>query len=142
MPIQHAPVMRERLQLSDLTTLQVLRLRPSLFKPVINVLVQRGTGAGGLPQFKIESKGELMALSGCNWHSPTFAEVSVYVNECAKGRGWGRSVLSACTSHLLEQRFQPLYLADSDNRNSLRMVESLGYVDTGAREVLAEGVLR
>jgi GNAT superfamily N-acetyltransferase len=138
-PIQFASVVREHLTLTQPRLHHVYQLRPSLFQPVVNVLVQRATGPDGVPRFKIESQGRLMALSGTNWRSPAFAEVFLYVHPRAEGRGWGKSVLSACTADLLEQRLRPLYLAESDNHTVVAIAEALGYVDTGAREFSGEG---
>lgn len=83
-----------------------------------------------------------MAMSGTNWRSPNFAEVFVYVHPRGRGRGWGRSVVSACTSALLEERLRPVYIVDEENEASIHIAEGLGYVDTGIREVSGEGRLR
>jgi len=120
----------------------VYRLDPLRFAPIINVLVQRTSGADGAPRFQIESQGQLVAMSGTNWRSPTYAEVFVYVHPAGRGRGWGRSVVSACTAALLEEHLQPLYLVQEDNGASIRIAEGLGYVDTGARQFEAGGQLK
>ena len=141
-PIQFASTLRERLELTQPQLHHVYQLRPSLFQPVVNVLLQHSAGPDGAQRFRIESQGELMALSGTNWRSPTFAEVFVYVHPHAQSRGWGKSVVSACTADLLKQRLRPLYLVESDNHTSTRIAEALGYVDTGAREFSVEGRLK
>jgi predicted GNAT family acetyltransferase len=102
-------------------------------------LVQRVSSADGAPRFQIESQGKLAAMSGTNWRSPSFAEVFVYVHPQGRGRGWGKSVVSACTAALLEERLRPLYVAEEGNEASIRIAEGLGYVDTGHRAFVAEG---
>ena len=73
---------------------------------------------------------------------PTFAEVFVYVHPRGRGRGWGKSVVSACTANLLEERLRPLYLVEEGNQASVHSAEGLGYVDTAARVVANEGHLK
>jgi predicted GNAT family acetyltransferase len=137
-----APALRTHLEISGATQVHVYRLDPGRFQPIINVLVQRVTNADGSPRFQIVSQGQIVAMSGTNWRSPDFAEVFVYVHAQGRGRGWGRSVVSACTAFLLEERLRPLYMVDEGNQGSIRIAEGLGYVDTGLREFVSEGRLK
>lgn len=140
-PITLASAVRSRLQISRSSLLQIYRLDPASFQPVINVLVQRVTSADGAPRFQIESQGEVVAMSGTNWRSPTFAEIFVYVHPKGRGRGWGKSVVSACTAALLEEGLRPLYMVEEANAASIQIAAGLGYVDTGSRHFVAEGPL-
>jgi predicted GNAT family acetyltransferase len=130
------------MELRESTLLSVYQLEPARFQRIINVLVQQFRGADGTPRFQIESQGKVAAISGTNWRSPTFAEVFVVVDPGSRHRGWGKSVASACTSALLEDRLRPLYFVAEGNRQSVRIAEELGYLDTGLREVAAEGRLK
>ncbi len=141
-PVTLASAVREYLEISRSGLTCLYRLDPSRFQPIVNVLVQRVTGADGTPLFQIESQGQLVAMSGTNWRSPTFAEVFVYVHPSGRGRGWGKSVVSACTVALLEERLRPLYMVDEDNKVSVHVAEGLGYVDTGHRVFVGEGQLK
>ncbi len=141
-PVTMASAVRPHLEVSHSTLLHVYRLDPSRFQPIVNVLVQRVTTPDGSPRFQIESQGQVAAMSGTNWRSPGFAEVFVYVHPRGRGRGWGRSVVSACTAALLEERLRPLYLVEESNEASVRIADGLGYVDTGRREFVAEVKLK
>jgi GNAT superfamily N-acetyltransferase len=141
-PVTLASAVREQTNISRSRLLQVYKLDPARFQPIINVLVQRVDSADGSPRFQIESQGQLAAMAGTNWRSPTFAEVFVYVHPSGRGRGWGRSVVSACTAALLEDRLRPLYLVEEDNDASIHIAASLGYVDTGHRQFVGEGQLK
>jgi GNAT superfamily N-acetyltransferase len=141
-PVTLASAVREHVEIARSSLTHVYRLDQGRFLPVINVLVQRVTGADGTPRFEIESQGQLAAMSGTNWRSPTFAEVFVYVHPSGRGRGWGKSVVSACTAYLLEERLRPLYMVEEDNQASQHIAEGLGYVDTGLREFVGEGKLK
>lgn len=141
-PARYSLALSSYLLLQHVTFHRIYRLDPARFQPVINVLVQRTAGADGTPRFQIESQGQLMAMSGTNWRSPAWAEVFVYVHPAARGRGWGRSVVSACAGLLLEERLHPLYMVEEDNEASIHIAEALGFADTGAREIEAEGQLR
>ena len=141
-PVTLASAVRAHLELSRSALVHIYRLDPSRFQPVINVLVQPITAADSPPRFQIESQGQVMAMSGTNWRSPTFAEVFVYVHPRGRGRGWGRSVVSACTAALLEERLRPLYTVEEGNEASAHIAQGLGYVDTGQREFVGEGRLK
>jgi hypothetical protein len=141
-PVTLASAVREHLEVQESRLLSIYRLDPARFQPVINVLVQRVAGPGGAPRFQIESQGQVAAISGTNWRSPTFAEVYVHVHPLGRSRGWGKSVVSACTASLLEARLSPLYLAEKQDPISIRIAESLGYLDTGSPEFVAEGLLK
>ena len=141
-PVTLASAVREHLDSQQSRLLSIYRLDPVRFQPIVNVLVQQVSGADGTPRFQIESQGQVVATSGTNWRSPTFAEVFVYVHPTGRHRGWGKSVVSACTASLREARLAPLYLAEKENEISVRIAEGLGYVDTGRREFVAEGRLK
>lgn len=116
--------------------LHIYYLDPARFKPTVNVLVVERQGANG-PRFEIHSGG-LQAVAGLNWQSPGFAEVYVHTEAEARQRGWGRSVVSACTQAVLAGGRLPLYLVDTGNAESIRLAGALGYVDSGARQIYAE----
>jgi len=141
-PVTLASALREHLDIQQTRLLNIYRLDPALFQPIINVLVQQVTGADGTLRFQIESHGQVAAISGTNWRSPTFAEIYVHVHPMGRRRGWGKSVVSACTASLLQERLSPVYLAEKQDRISVRIAEGLGYVDTGSIEFLAEGHLK
>lgn len=141
-PVTLASAVREHMDISRSNLSHTYRLDPSRFQPITNVLVQQTTSADGSPRFQIMSQGQLVAMSGTNWRSPTFAEVFVYVHPKGRERGWGKSVVSACTAHLLEERLRPIYMAEARNHASVRIAEGLGYVDTGLYEFVGEGQLK
>lgn len=118
----------------------VYRLDLSHFQPVTNVLVVTEEGLGGLPRFVIRSQGEIAAEAGLNWTSPHFVEVFVHTRAASQGRGWGRAVLSACTTWAVRSARQPLYVVNEANEPSVALAEAAGYVDTGAREFACAGV--
>jgi hypothetical protein len=140
-PVELASALRSNLRITKSTLNRIYRLDPGRFEPVINVLVQRVSGRDEPPRFQIESQGRLAALAGANWRSPSFAEIFVYVEPKGRGRGWGKSVVSACTAALLEDKVRPLYVVEEGNEVSIHIAEELGYVDTGLREFSAEGLL-
>jgi GNAT superfamily N-acetyltransferase len=141
-PVTLASAVREYVDITRSSLTHIYRLDPARFQPVINVLVQRVTGADDTPRFEIESRGQLAAMSGTNWRSQTFAEVFVYVHPSGRGRGFGKSVVSACTASLLEEHLRPLYMVEEINQASQHIAEGLGYVDTGLREFVGEGRLK
>ncbi len=137
-PVTLASAVRQHLQVGRSHLTHIYRFDPARFQPIINILVQSVTTADGAPRFQIESQGQLVAMSGTNWRSPSFAEVFVYVHPQGRERGWGKSVVAACTAALLEKRLRPIYMVQEDNTASIRIAEGLGYLDSGQRAFVAQ----
>jgi GNAT superfamily N-acetyltransferase len=112
------------------------------FSPAINVLVVPAPAPDGSPRFVIRSQGEVAAEAGTNWRSPNFAEIYVQTTPEAQGRGWGKAVVEACVSWVIRSGLQPLYIVSEDNEFSIRLAHSVGFVDTGARELAVEATVR
>jgi len=110
---------------------RIYELDVSSFRPVINVMVQPGQSAF---RYEIHTQGRVVAAAGVNWRSAHLADMYVYTEQGFKGRGWGKAVGAACVRDLLAARIRPLYTVSEDNLASLRLAESLGFQDSGARE--------
>lgn len=119
--------------------LNIYRLEIARFQPEINVLVQCSENGGDHPRCRIESGG-YQAVAGLNWQSPAFAEIYVQTDPEVRQRGWGRSVVSAISEVVVRGGRVPIYLVERENVASRKLAESLGYVDTGARQVYADVV--
>ncbi len=141
-PVLYASALAEDLDLSEERTGDILALDPAAFEPILNVLVVPAEGASGGLRFEIRVQGRVLAASGTNWRSPHFAEIYVYTEPEAQGRGWGKSVASACTAGLLAAGIRPLYVVGEGDKASRGLAVSLGYRDTGRREIIAAGVRR
>ncbi|NLE45565.1 MAG: GNAT family N-acetyltransferase [Chloroflexi bacterium] len=133
------PVMAA-LEVTSADVNQVFRIDLSRFAPAVNVMVAPEKGPGGSPHFVIRSQGQVAASAGTNWISPYFAELFVQTDPVVQRRGWGKAVAEACTTWVLRTGRQPLYIASERNHASVALAESIGFVDTGAREFAAEGV--
>ncbi len=119
--------------------LHIYYLDSARFRPTVNVMVIERTAPDGQPRFEIHSGGP-MAVSGINWMSPGFAEIFVHTEPLARKRGWGRSVVTACTEHVIRSGHLPLYLVEPDNDASVELARSVGFVDSGARQIYVEGI--
>lgn len=136
-PESQYPLAGGSVQVESERVLRIYRLDRARFKPVINVMVMQRTGQDGAPRYEVRSGG-VQAVAGVNWQSPGFAEIYVHTEPGARQRGWGQSVVAACTERVLRDGRTPLYLVDEDNEASRALAENVGYVDTGARQVYAE----
>src|SRR5450432_4106994 len=137
--LDQLPLVGGSLQVSNQRILAIYALDPASFTSVINVLVVNKTAPDGTRRAEIHS-GDLQAIAGLNWQSPRFAEMYVYTDPEVRQRGWGRSVAAACTEQILATGRTPIYLVEADNEASVTLAESLGYYDTGARQVFADTV--
>ena len=117
----------------------IYELGPDVHRPIVNVMVQ----PGGAPfRHEIHAQGRVVAAAGVNWHTDRFADMYVYTEPAVQGRGWGRAVGSACVSDLLAAGLLPLYTVGEAHSASQRLATSLGFVDSGARELECRGWLR
>ncbi|MEP7288268.1 MAG: GNAT family N-acetyltransferase [Chloroflexota bacterium] len=117
----------------------IYALDPAQFAPVVNVLVVQKTAPDGSPRAEIRS-GDVQAVAGVNWQSPRFAEIYVSTDPEVRQRGWGKSVVTACTERILSSGRIPIYLVETSNEASVALAQSVGYYDTGARQVFADVV--
>jgi ribosomal protein S18 acetylase RimI-like enzyme len=127
------------LQIENQRIMSIYVLDPGRFKREVNILVRLKNAPDGTPRAEIENAG-VRAVAGVNWQSPGFAEVYVHVDPDARQKGWGRSVVLAVTERVLAGGRLPLYLVEPSNEASVKLAESVGYGDTGARQVLADAV--
>jgi len=134
------PVVETTLTVEQVQINRIYRLDLRRYAPTINVLVVPTPTPDGSPRFVIRARGEVAADAGINWHSPHFAEVYVWTAPEARGRGWGKAVLDSCIAWVLRTGAQPLYVVPERNTPSIRLAESTGFVDTGAREFAVEAV--
>ena len=111
-------------------------------EPILNVLVSRSNSANGLPRYVIRKDGVSAASASVNWQSRNFAEIGVETNPQFRRQGYGRSVVAALNEHLLQQGRTPLYAVSAENTASRQLAESVGFIDTGYREMFLEGELR
>jgi hypothetical protein len=139
--VSQLPPVGGSLQIENERILSIYVLDRARFTPVINVLVVTRTAPDGTPRAEIHSGG-LQAAAGVNWQSPGFAEIYVHTEAEARQRGWGRSVVAACTDLVLAGGRLPIYLVEPSNEPSVQLAEGLGYVDTGAQMVIADAVYR
>lgn len=119
---------------------RVYRFNATHSEPVINVLALMSAGPDGAPRCEIRSGGKVSAMAGVNWQTSQFAEVYVYTDPVVRGRGWGRSVVSAVAHQLVKTGRTPLYVVAESNDASIRVAEAVGFEDTGLREYVGYAV--
>ncbi len=150
-PLDLRPVIEAFFAIREEKASTIYQLSHEDFRPIINVLATRAPTPGGDPRFVIRGQsldrgarpaGPVLATAGINWRSPHFADIYVQTDPRVRGRKLGRSVVSALSSWLLEQKISPLYTVPDANDASGRLAQSLGYHNTGARTLFCSGVRR
>lgn len=139
-PVELAGWANKYLDVTEVELHRVYRLDPRRYQAEINVLVVTSSGADGTPRCEIQAGDQVGAVAGVNWQSPNFAEVFVYTDPAARGRGWGRSVVSAVAGMVLRSGRMPLYVVGESNDASIRVAEAVGFEDTGLREYVGQAV--
>lgn len=142
-PDRYLPLIQAIFTVQSQELLRLYILDRQRFEPIINVLVVRSDGPNNLPRFLINSnqggESEVVASAALNWQSPNFAELAVNTRPQHRRQGWGRSVVAAMAQYLLDTHRTPLYVASDENEPSIQLAESVGFVDTGRRDVLIQG---
>lgn len=145
-PERYLSLIKAVFDLQSEERLHLYQLKAGNFQPVINVLVTRADDPANLPRFSIRSsqggEEEVVATASLNWRSPDYAEIGVSTRPQFRRQGWGRSVVAAMAQYLLDQGITPLYVVAEENQASIQLAETLGFSDTGVREVLIQGALR
>lgn len=150
-PPDLGPMVEALFALSGEVTARVFQLERGDFQPIINVLVMQAPSPDGSPRFVIRGQsldrgarpvGPVLASAGINWRSPSFADIYVHVDPQARGRGLGKSVVSALSNWLLGQNVTPLYMVPDTDEASTRIAAGLGFRDTAVRILFCDGVRR
>lgn len=139
-PLSQLAMVGGSLQINNQRIMQIYIANPSRFSPEINVMVRHNTAHDGTPRCEVRQNGDVLSVAGVNWRSPAFAEIYVHTEPIARQKGYGRSVVACITERLLKDGIRPVYLVETDNAPSRELIESLGYTDTGSRQVFADVV--
>ncbi|HRE47681.1 MAG TPA: GNAT family N-acetyltransferase [Aggregatilineales bacterium] len=142
-PLNQLPLVGGSMQISGERILTIHVLDRAQFRSEMNILVRRSSAPDGSPRAEISAEtGErrVRAIAGVNWESAGFAELYVEVDPGARQKGWGRSVLVALIEAVLAGGRLPLYLVEPTNEASLRLAHSVGFQETGARQVYADAI--
>jgi hypothetical protein len=110
----------------------------SRFKYAINVLVVAAEGVEGRPRFVVRSREEIVAEAGVVWLSAHFAAVYARASSAARERDLGKSALSTCTRWVVRSGRHPLMIVGVEDCRATALAESVGYVDSGARELAGD----
>lgn len=112
----------------------------SRFEYVVNVLVVAEEGLEGRPRFLVRAQESVVAEAGVTWMSPQFAAVYAQVTPAARERDLGEAVLAACTRWVMRSGRHALAIIGVEDDCGTDLVEKVGYVDTGARELAGDAV--
>ncbi len=133
---------REVVEIPELEIDRVYEMELSRFDHEVNVLVVAEEGIEERPRFLIRAQGEIVAEAGVTWLSPHFAGVYAQATPPARERGFGRSVLGACTRWVVRSGRRPLVIVDAQDDLTADLVEGVGYVDTGGRQLVGDAICR
>lgn len=141
-PARYRPLIDALFDVQSEERLRLYAFSARQYEPIVNVLVARATGPGGLPRFIIRSsqggEDEVVAAASLNWQSPHFGEIAVNTRPQYRRRGWGRSVVAALSGYLIDSGRTPLYVVSEENHASASLAESVGFTDTGDRRYLLQ----
>lgn len=82
-------------------------------------------------------RGRLVCVASMvPWRDGLIADLGVLTLPDARGHGHARAVVSAITDHAIAMGFEPQYRCQTDNRASIALAKSAGFVSFGRWEVL------
>jgi len=140
LPLEQRDWLDEDLLLSDMRIVELLRLDPASFKPIVNVLVMEIKMPNGLPRYEIQTRSGAYAAAGINWMGDRFSEVYLEADREAQIRGLGLSVISAISNRILEENRIPLFGLDNQTELEFKDLSELGYRSTGTRNLIAQAI--
>lgn len=121
---------------------RVYEIDLSRFRDQVNVLVVAEDGIEGRPRFLVRAEDEVVAEAGLTWLSPHFGGVYAWAAPAARERGLGQSVVVACTRWIIRSGRHPLAIVDAQEEDDASLVEAVGYVDTGVRQLAGDVICR
>ena len=140
-PISYEPLLRSFCEFVSYQHLVLYTIKRRDFTPTLNVLVTR-EDQNGYPRYvikkEINRRRTAVAAAGLNWESPHFSEIAVRTWSEYRRQGFGISVVSTLTQHILSSGRTPLYAVNINNQASIALAEQLGYRDTGYRQLMLE----
>jgi len=129
------------LEIGSVQRSELLRLEPSAYEPVLNVLVVEADGLTDRLRYEIRTAEGARAAAGVNWAGQRFAEVYLDADDRARGRRLTESVLSALVGRLLGERRIALYRVETERIAVKTEAFRLGFRPTGLRAALVEAQL-
>jgi hypothetical protein len=109
--LRPSPVARQCIRLDD----------PDIIKPMFPKLTKDA------PAYVLSLKNELTSVAAVTHLSSEVARIGVYTVERARGRGFGRGVLTAVAEELLALKIVPTISVDLGQEGAVRMVEDAGF---------------
>lgn len=137
LPVEQRGWLDRAVALREPQVMELLRLDPQAYTPVINVLVVEGRSPDGLPRYEIRSGNRIHAAAGLNWRGERFAEVYVTATSEGRRRSFSKSVLAAMAGRLLGERRVALYRVAEDDLAGRTEAYRLGFRSTGVRTLVA-----
>ena len=125
-------------EMTDPVLSRIYEIDLSRFEYQVNVMVVAEEGVENRPRFLVRAGEEIVAEAGVTWLSPQFAAVHAEATPAAQRRGLGESVLTACTRWVLRSGRRPLIMVGMTDEQTTTLVETAGYVDSGARELAGD----
>ena len=140
-PIQYDPLIRAIFEVKSEQKLEIYTMPHGLPEPIINIFVTKDSNSE-TPRFyinqSVNGQNIVVSSAGVNWITPKFAEIAVRTWSEYRRRGLAKSVVSALTRHLIENGRRPLYAVNETNHPSIELAKSLGYRDSGYRQLMLE----
>lgn len=140
-PEQYGPLVRALYHVQAEQTLHLYTFPLGIPKPLINIFVTRDDDSD-YPRFvinkTIDGERSTVSSAGVNWITPKFAEIAVRTSADYRRRGYGKSVVTALTRHLIEIGRQPLYAVNETNFASIELAKQIGFHDSGHRQLMFE----
>jgi RimJ/RimL family protein N-acetyltransferase len=122
---------------------RIYTLNRADFRPIMNLMTTTSRTPDGLFRATVRGQGGVVAAeAGASWVSSKYAEIFVRVEMSVRGRGLGKSVVSAVAQMILDAGRIPLYMTSEQNTASQKLAERLGFVYAGEVEVSGNMILR
>lgn len=140
-PIEQVHWIDGEVEIHSRHDVELLRLEPSAFEPILNVLVVEAEAPAGEIRYEIRTAAGTKAAAGVNWIGERFAEIYLQADDNARGRKLPQSVLSALVARLMGERKIPLYRVRTERIAVKTEAFQVGFRPTGLKTSMIAGTL-
>lgn len=141
-PLDQLDWVNDLVMLENIQEHELLRLDPSAFEPVLNILVVEDDASARMPRYEIRTASGLHAAAGVSWKGERFAEVYLEADQGASERRMTRSVLSAAVGRVLGESRIPIFRVKNDDLSMRTEAFHIGFRPTGVRTGTADALRR
>ncbi|MEM8859286.1 MAG: GNAT family N-acetyltransferase [Chloroflexota bacterium] len=140
-PINYDPLIRAIFEVKSEQKLLLYTYPHGIPDPIVNIFVSQD-GASKTPRFIIKQtlngQNVIVSSAGVNWMTHNYVEIAVRTWSEYRRKGMAKSVVNALTRNIIENGRRPIYAVQDSNHASIDLARTVGFQDSGFRQLMFE----